>query len=434
MKRPNIIILVIDTLREDYSQGLSELEELGFVKYENAIAPAPWTLPSHVSLITGLYPSQHGVHEAYGIYVDKGLPEISSTRLNALNHGLIGELMNEGYSTYIVSANPFLSPLYGFDKYTENLITGYSHLYAPKNYDEFIKYNQLNLMAQEYGKLKAALMLINNKKLLIIDGMKYYLLSRLAKVATKLNLYDPTFEKGSHIIEDFITKRKFNEPFLLLINVMEAHGPYTPRDIDEKLSFNAYFNAVFKGYMDPHVVEIWRNSYPRHASYAVKRAIAIIHGLRQYFDNSLIIVTADHGELLGDGGIHHGYFLRDGLLRVPLWIRWPSHVKKPRQIGHYVSLTQIPGIINSVINGDEVRVGSDLVMSESFGSTLPSRYEVIYKSLPHELLGRVFSYRIRVYTKIGVATYNVNFEELEDIVGNEDVKRIIKELVKNMSS
>ena len=119
----NVVVLIIDTLREDYGRGLEMLGELGFIKYENAIAPAPWTLPSHVSLITGMYPSQHGVHESYGVYVNRELMELSTQRLSTLNHGIIGELMDEGYSTYIVSANPFLSPLFGFTKFTENLIT-----------------------------------------------------------------------------------------------------------------------------------------------------------------------------------------------------------------------------------------------------------------------------------------------------------------------
>jgi len=51
-RRPNVILLVIDTLREDHAGGLEALRDLGFVKYENAIAPSPWTLPAE--------PRQHG--------------------------------------------------------------------------------------------------------------------------------------------------------------------------------------------------------------------------------------------------------------------------------------------------------------------------------------------------------------------------------------
>ena len=77
----NVVVLIIDTLREDYGRGLEMLGELGFIKYENAIAPAPWTLPSHVSLITGMYPSQHGIHESRGVRTNDELADIARVRM-----------------------------------------------------------------------------------------------------------------------------------------------------------------------------------------------------------------------------------------------------------------------------------------------------------------------------------------------------------------
>jgi len=165
-------------------------------------------------------------------------------------------------------------------------------------------------------------------------------------------------EKGSHIIMDFLSRKKLGEPFFLLINIMEAHAPYTPKDLNEQLSFNAYFNAVFMGKLSDEVVRIWQSNYPRHAADAVKRTVEIVEALKPYLGDSLVIVTSDHGELLGDGGLGHGYFLRDGLLRVPLWVKWPSWVKPPRQVGPFVSLTQVPSIIRAVIDNEEPRVGS----------------------------------------------------------------------------
>jgi len=420
MRKPNVVILVIDTLREDYSSGLEALRELGFVKYENAITPAPWTLPSHVSLITGLYPSQHGIHEAYGVYVDRELMEISKQRLNALSHGIIAELIDEGYSTYILSANPFLSPLYGFTKYTENLITGYD--YTPyKKYDEYVEYEKLQSMAKDYGYIGTALKLIKEENLgLLNKAIKFYVGRRIIKLAVKLGMYDPTMEKGSHIIIDYLNKKKLNEPFLLLINIMEAHGPYTPKDVDNQLSYNAFFNAVFLGKLDNKIVKIWQRNYPKYANYAIKKAIEIIKKLRNHLDNSLIIVTADHGELLGDGGLHHGYFLKDGLLKVPLWIKWPSWTKAPRQMEPFISLVQVPSIIRAIAHNEEPKMGINVAIAESFGSTLPSAFSKWYSELPSETLIRVFAHRVRVYTRHGAATYNVNLEEFEEVNGDED--------------
>jgi arylsulfatase A-like enzyme len=424
MKKPNVVILVIDTLREDYSSGLEALRELGFVKYENAIAPAPWTLPSHVSLITGLYPSQHGIHEAYGVYVDRELRKLSTQRLSTLNHGIIGELMDEGYSTYIVSANPFLSPLFGFTKFTENLITGYTYVLF-RSYEEYKDHEELSLMVKDHGYIDTALKFIKERNLRMLNkAIKFFIKGRVTRLAAKLGVYDPTMEKGSHIIIDFLSRKKLSEPFFLLINIMEAHGPYTPKDLDEQLSFNAYFNAVFIGKLSDEVVRIWQSNYPKHAIYATKSAVKIIKVLRRYLDDSLVIIVADHGELLGDGGIFHGYFLKDKLLRVPLWIKWPSWVKPPRQVGPFISLVQVPSIIRAIANNEEPRVGVNVAIAESFGSTLPSVFSKWYSELPSETLIRVFAHRVRVYTRHGVATYNVNLDEFEEVSG--DVGELMK--------
>ena len=69
-ERPNLLLISIDTLRADHlgcygyarptSPSLDALAAQG-VLFEHAYAPAPWTLPSHVSLLTALYPAEHGV-------------------------------------------------------------------------------------------------------------------------------------------------------------------------------------------------------------------------------------------------------------------------------------------------------------------------------------------------------------------------------------
>ena len=61
-----IAIIVIDTLRLDTFNELKDKKRYlleDFSTIDSCIAPAPWTLPSHASLFTGLYPSQHKAHE-----------------------------------------------------------------------------------------------------------------------------------------------------------------------------------------------------------------------------------------------------------------------------------------------------------------------------------------------------------------------------------
>jgi arylsulfatase A-like enzyme len=115
MRKPNIVIIVLDTLREDHAQGLDRLLDYGFVKYQNAIAPAPWTLPSHVSMFTGLYPSEHGIHETKELRAEE-LIRHAQARTNALKeHNVFNKLKDEGYTTYLISANEaWVTPLTGF--------------------------------------------------------------------------------------------------------------------------------------------------------------------------------------------------------------------------------------------------------------------------------------------------------------------------------
>ena len=64
MSLPNIIIIVVDSLRYDYSKILRDkLEKYDFISYKNVIAPSSWTIPTHASILTGLYPLFHNAHE-----------------------------------------------------------------------------------------------------------------------------------------------------------------------------------------------------------------------------------------------------------------------------------------------------------------------------------------------------------------------------------
>ncbi len=94
--RPNVVLISIDTLRSDrmslygYPRDTTPelvrwVESRGAVVFENAVAPAPWTLPSHVSMMTGLDAISHGVN------YNRGAPESL--------HMLAEDLSQAGYAT-----------------------------------------------------------------------------------------------------------------------------------------------------------------------------------------------------------------------------------------------------------------------------------------------------------------------------------------------
>ena len=116
--RPDIVLVVIDTLRADHlpiygyerdtSPNLTALARRGLV-FDRAFAHSGWTLPGVGSLLTGLYPSEHGlVRDPEGVGFFGGLdPDVST---------LASLLADRGYRTAAFVNNVFLSPDFGFDR------------------------------------------------------------------------------------------------------------------------------------------------------------------------------------------------------------------------------------------------------------------------------------------------------------------------------
>jgi membrane-anchored protein YejM (alkaline phosphatase superfamily) len=121
----------------------------------------------------------------------------------------------------------------------------------------------------------------------------------------------------------------FNTPFFLFINIMESHDPYTSLRNFKKMQCNT-LRWILTGEIRPEDKKFWRN-YPLHAERAVNAALKIVAAIlrRHNPNNTLIIVTADHGELLGDDGLHHVYSLKDGNIKVPLYVKYTENWKKP---------------------------------------------------------------------------------------------------------
>lgn len=116
----NVSIIVLDTLKLDIFNRLVKanpnfLKGFDAVRFENCIAPASWTLPSHASMFTGLDQSEHGCHET------KLIKSLDIEKIRLTKRTVLDDLKGIGYSTYGISANPYIHPVYGFrfDKYIE---------------------------------------------------------------------------------------------------------------------------------------------------------------------------------------------------------------------------------------------------------------------------------------------------------------------------
>ncbi len=110
--RWNLILISVDTLRadhlgcygypEDTSPHLDEFASES-VQFTKAVSQCSWTLPSHASIFTGMYPSLHGA--------------VSKRRVIARDDLLLGEILrNAGYSTMAFTGGGYLDPVYGFSR------------------------------------------------------------------------------------------------------------------------------------------------------------------------------------------------------------------------------------------------------------------------------------------------------------------------------
>ena len=111
--RPSLILLTLDTTRGDHlgAQGvhrgltpnLDALAARG-ARYARAVSPAPLTLPAHCSLLTGLDPSGHGVHDNGTAALPAGLPTLATA------------LAGHGYATAAFVASRVLDKRFGLDR------------------------------------------------------------------------------------------------------------------------------------------------------------------------------------------------------------------------------------------------------------------------------------------------------------------------------
>ncbi len=415
MRKPNIVIIVLDTLREDHAQGLDKLLDYGFVKYQNAIAPAPWTLPSHVSMFTGLYPSEHGIHETKELRGEE-LIRYSRIRMNALENNILRKHKDENYDSILISANPIISPWAGFEA-GRNII---------------IDFIASTILTDDAMSILKEVVKLGGRTRFILYNLRKKNISKLVKAAQLYSIRGlkafPKYlseyfvrEKGGSLAVSLIKTLRLEEPFFLFVNLMESHDPYFRLGEYKKFGC-AVLRWLLTGNINPQDRRFWR-TYPQHAERAIRRAIELVSTILQKADrsNTLIIVTSDHGELLGDDGLRHVYSLKDGNLRVPLYVKYPEGWKKKKQ-KTYIPLIDIPKILDPSTD----TIGSDLAIAETLGVADPDRFfqECRLGNPPANL----FYHKIRILGNKVDILFNKTLEQVEYAKG-EQAQEVLRELL-----
>jgi hypothetical protein len=202
---------------------------------------------------------------------------------------------------------------------------------------------------------------------------------------------------------------------------MESHSPYFRLGEGKKYEC-ATIKWLLTGNINPQDRRLWR-TYPQHAERATRRAIELVSAILQRADrsNTLIIVTSDHGELLGDGGFHHVYSLKDGNIRIPLYVKYPEGWKKKKQ-KTYIPLTDTPKILDPSTD----TIGSDLAIAETFGVYRSDRLfqECGLGNPPANL----FYHKLRILGNKVDILFNKTLEQVEYAKG-EQAQEVLRKLL-----
>ncbi len=345
----DVALIVLDTLRWDFSDVFSSLKEF---KKILGVSTSPWTFPSHVSFLTGLTTSHHGVFEKnYG----KG----STHYFNPWEWDSLPKYFRmNGYSIFWITCNPYLSKPFGFD--------GFDELYV-----------------------------ISDHFNTILGESKEERLRNVVKLAK--NKLNPWYvEKGVKKVRELLEKIAFGEPNFVFINLMEVHEPYLRNDptyTPENLLRAKVEKASGK------MIRTWREGYIRSALYLNKQLKRVLDILKQKLNDPLFVVIGDHGQLLGEyEKLGHEVWLYDELVHVPVWINENINVDA-------ISLADIPNLITSLLE-KRAFTPSEVFFSESYG---PASYPDTMK----ELVQKYKDWRIAAENKDGKLVFNVDQEVVE---------------------
>ena len=125
------------------------------------------------------------------------------------------------------------------------------------------------------------------------------------------------------------------EPFFLFVHYYDPHDDYEPPE--------------------PFASQWADDKYSGEVAFADSGVGRLLDKLKQLgsYDSTLVIVTGDHGEMLGEHGeLNHGYFIYESALRVPLVIRVPGGKAAGRSIDRPVSLVDIVPTVTSLLRVD----------------------------------------------------------------------------------
>jgi arylsulfatase len=374
---PSVVLITLDTLRRDHlslygydrptSPFLDELAAESIV-FERAISTSSWTKPSAVSLLTGLLPSEHGVHGKH--------------RKAAAELVFLAEVLREhGFETAAFSANPFVSPVYGLDQ-------GFSTF-------EFLG----GRSAEDYADIRE-----------LITRARFWL-NEQGDAAIFLYLHLMNVH-GPYRAPPEYRQRFLQEPYTIFRFRSELWSDIARRHKVERRS----------EVTDAHLRDLIAR-YDGAIAYTDDTLRHFVDDLRTrgILDRTILVITSDHGEeMFEHGSFGHWQTLHAEQLQVPLLIRLPGgrsggiRISEPASLLDVATtLLDLTGVL-STLPGTRVSRGVSLLDSLDTRAAADSPRLLLAELMHHggtSTMAELWPYRmIDMVDAEGSALYRVDVD------------------------
>jgi arylsulfatase A-like enzyme len=333
--RRNVILISIDTLRADRlgcygnprlpSPAIDRLAGSGVLCW-STVAPSNWTLPSHYSMMTSLYPSVHGVHPDRAAFGGFRRPtHVAGVRGSGREETLAERLSELGYFTAAITEDGWVHPEFGFDQ-------------------GFASY-----VADTSGSL-AATRTRTLEWLSEHADLPFFLFVHTYQPHQPYDMpppYDTMFLDRSHV--------GYALPGSTVpVELLEDFQPgfFEPMRADLDAFFSLYDAEV--RYVDDFVADVARTLEQEGID-----------------DRTVVVLTSDHGEeIFEHGRFSHGDALYDEVMRVPL-IVWGAGIPAGVVIEEPVTLLDILPTVVEIAGGEVEGPVQGLSLVARFGGPLP---------------------------------------------------------------
>ncbi len=331
-RTPNVLLIVLDTVRADrmslygyHRPTTPALEKLASraVTFSQARSTAPWTLPSHASMMTGRW--RHELSAGMNQPLDDAFPTLAEF---LADHGYD----TAGFVSNTTYAGAETGLARGFARYEDHHVSASGALWTTTVGRRFL----CPLLAPQDRRS---------------DG----------------HPNDHLRKSAGRIRRDFLSwidrKTADDRPFFAFLNLFDAHNPYLPpaefdtpfgaqtHSADDLRLFERWF-ILDKSNLTPDQVSLVSDAYDDCLAYLDSQIDGLLGGLalRDKLDDTLVIITADHGEHFGEHGLYgHASSLYDQELHVPLILLLPRSAHGGRAVTNTVSLRDLPATVVDVL-------------------------------------------------------------------------------------